>query len=439
MVRAGGDLVVRESWPLVEKAADDVEVVLHRQRRLPRPPGGDLAARDRRRAAHGRVDGRDVRRPGVAAGRAPAGPAPRRRARPRPGPGRRAGLRRDRARAQRRDRAHRRASSWRRSATRTRCGSPRPASWPRRSAATPRGEDLLADDGVDLVIVSTPPNSHAEWTLRALEAGKSVVVEKPFCLTVDEADRQVAAAARARPDPRRLPEPPLGRRLPGAEEGRAQRADRRGLPLRELPRRLRPPLQLLALRRGRLRRRDLRLGQPLPGLGDGPVPAAGRVGLGDHPQAGLARRHQRRPQPGAGALRRRGGGRVHALRPGRGAEAQVLRARHRGRHRSATGGTSGWSPARRSGRCRRTGSRTATARPTCGSSPRTAPAGPRETRLSRAAAAGAAVPPRAGRPGAVGLADVGHPRGQPQEHRAHAGRDRVRGRRRPPGRRLPGR
>ena len=57
------------------------------------------------------------------------------------------------------------------------------------------GADLLSDDGVDLVIVSTPPNSHAEWTLRALEAGKSVVVEKPFCLTVEEADRQVAAAA----------------------------------------------------------------------------------------------------------------------------------------------------------------------------------------------------------------------------------------------------
>ena len=60
---------------------------------------------------------------------------------------------------------------------------------------TADGEDLLADDGVDLVIVSTPPVSHAAWTLRALEAGKSVVVEKPFCLTVDEADRQVAAAA----------------------------------------------------------------------------------------------------------------------------------------------------------------------------------------------------------------------------------------------------
>jgi len=54
---------------------------------------------------------------------------------------------------------------------------------------------LLADDEVDLVVVSTPPNTHAQWTLRALEAGKSVVVEKPFCLNVAEADRQIAAAA----------------------------------------------------------------------------------------------------------------------------------------------------------------------------------------------------------------------------------------------------
>ena len=61
--------------------------------------------------------------------------------------------------------------------------------------AHPDGAALLADDDVDLVVVSTPPSSHAEWVLRALEAGKHVVVEKPFCLTVEEADRQVAAAA----------------------------------------------------------------------------------------------------------------------------------------------------------------------------------------------------------------------------------------------------
>ncbi len=56
-------------------------------------------------------------------------------------------------------------------------------------------DDLLAQDDVDLVIVSTPPNTHAEWALRCLDAGKSVVVEKPFCLTVEEADRQIGAAA----------------------------------------------------------------------------------------------------------------------------------------------------------------------------------------------------------------------------------------------------
>ena len=56
-------------------------------------------------------------------------------------------------------------------------------------------DDLLTDDAVDLVIVSTPPNTHAEWAVRCLEAGKSVVVEKPFCLTVEEADRQIEAAA----------------------------------------------------------------------------------------------------------------------------------------------------------------------------------------------------------------------------------------------------
>ena len=50
-----------------------------------------------------------------------------------------------------------------------------------------------------------------------------------------------------------------------------------------------------------------------------------------------------------------------------------------------------------------------------------------------AARAAGPVPPRARRPGAVRLADVGDSRGQPQEHRGHAGRDRVRRRRRPPG------
>lgn len=57
------------------------------------------------------------------------------------------------------------------------------------------GDELVEADDVDLVVVSTPPNTHVDWTLRALRAGKHVVVEKPFCLTTAEADEMVDAAA----------------------------------------------------------------------------------------------------------------------------------------------------------------------------------------------------------------------------------------------------
>lgn len=56
--------------------------------------------------------------------------------------------------------------------------------------------EVIDDGGVDLAIVSTPPNTHAEVAARFLQAGKHVVVEKPFCLTVREADRLLELAAR---------------------------------------------------------------------------------------------------------------------------------------------------------------------------------------------------------------------------------------------------
>jgi predicted dehydrogenase len=61
---------------------------------------------------------------------------------------------------------------------------------------TASADALLERDDVDLVVVSTPPNTHAEWALRAIAAGKHVVLEKPFAIRTAEAD-EVLAAARA--------------------------------------------------------------------------------------------------------------------------------------------------------------------------------------------------------------------------------------------------
>jgi predicted dehydrogenase len=60
-----------------------------------------------------------------------------------------------------------------------------------------RFESLLADPDVDLVDICTPTGQHESMTLAALAAGKHVLVEKPIALTLEAADRMVAAARAA--------------------------------------------------------------------------------------------------------------------------------------------------------------------------------------------------------------------------------------------------
>ena len=55
----------------------------------------------------------------------------------------------------------------------------------------------LADAAIDLVVIATPNALHAPQAHAALDAGKHVVVDKPFTVTVAEADDVIAHAERA--------------------------------------------------------------------------------------------------------------------------------------------------------------------------------------------------------------------------------------------------
>ena len=59
-------------------------------------------------------------------------------------------------------------------------------------------EELLADDGVDAVYISTPNGLHAPWARAALEAGRHVLCEKPVDADPEVVDGLFALAARAR-------------------------------------------------------------------------------------------------------------------------------------------------------------------------------------------------------------------------------------------------
>jgi xylose dehydrogenase (NAD/NADP) len=57
-------------------------------------------------------------------------------------------------------------------------------------------EELLADPTIDVVYIPLPNSLHCDWTVKAAEAGKHVLCEKPMVTTMQEMDR-IEAAARA--------------------------------------------------------------------------------------------------------------------------------------------------------------------------------------------------------------------------------------------------
>src|SRR5699024_2492192 len=56
---------------------------------------------------------------------------------------------------------------------------------------------MLAAEDLDLVSIATPPGTHCELTIQALEAGVHVIVEKPMAPSVEECDRMLEAQSRS--------------------------------------------------------------------------------------------------------------------------------------------------------------------------------------------------------------------------------------------------
>jgi predicted dehydrogenase len=50
-------------------------------------------------------------------------------------------------------------------------------------------DELLNDDNIELIVVNTPDATHFEYAYRALEAGKHVIVEKPFTRTIRQGEQ----------------------------------------------------------------------------------------------------------------------------------------------------------------------------------------------------------------------------------------------------------
>ena len=82
-------------------------------------------------------------------------------------------------------------------ASRTQDRAEQYASWWEIPRAYGSYEALLADDDIDAVYISLPNTIHCEWSIKALEAGKHVLCEKPLSRHPDEVAAAFDAADRA--------------------------------------------------------------------------------------------------------------------------------------------------------------------------------------------------------------------------------------------------
>ena len=57
-------------------------------------------------------------------------------------------------------------------------------------------EEALAELKPDVVSINTMPDTHADFAIKAMEAGAHVFVEKPMALTVESAEKVVETATR---------------------------------------------------------------------------------------------------------------------------------------------------------------------------------------------------------------------------------------------------